>query len=199
MKYIKTALPFLIASLGLVFCASALAQYVWLDASGRKVFSDQPPPDSVPAKRVLKDPGKPSSSSSSTTSAASANDYATKSGEDDPTDPKTQAKAAAAEAANKASDAVKKSAERDKIKDKDLEAAKKKIDDEAAAKKKEEDAKRDVAKADNCERAKRSKIGLASGVRVAQINAKGEREVMDDAAKAVETKRIEGIIATDCK
>jgi Domain of unknown function (DUF4124) len=199
MKYIKTALPFLIASLGLVFCASALAQYVWLDASGRKVFSDQPPPASVPAKRVLKDPGKPSSSSSSTTSAASANDSATKSGEDDPTDPKTQAKAAAAEAANKASDAVKKSAERDKIKDKDLEAAKKKIDDEAAAKKKEEQDVRDKAKADNCVRAKQAKATLDSGIRLAQTNAKGERVFMDEASRTVEAKRIEGIIATDCK
>jgi hypothetical protein len=193
------AMSVFIATFAILFSMSAVAQYVWLDASGRKVYSDQPPPANIPAKRVLKDPGKPANSSSSSTSAASSassDDSAAKTDADmDPNDPKAQAKAAAKEAAGKASDAVKKSA----AKDKDLEAAKKKIDDEAAAKKKEEDAKREVAKADNCERAKRAKIGLASGNRIAQINAKGEREVMDDAAKAVETKRIEGIIAADCK
>jgi hypothetical protein len=36
-------------------------------------------------------------------------------------------------------------------------------------------------------------------VRVARMNDKGEREYMDDAARAAETKRLEGIIASDCK
>lgn len=197
MKYIKTALPFLIASLGLVFCASALAQYVWLDASGRKVFSDQPPPANIPAKRVLQQPGKPSMAS--TTSPSANNDSATKTEEDDPADPKTQAKAAAKEAAAKASDSLKKSAEKDKVKDKDLEAAKKKIDDEAAAKKKEEQDVRDKAKADNCVRAKQAKATLDSGIRLAQTNAKGERVFMDEASRTVEAKRIHGIITEDCK
>jgi hypothetical protein len=31
------------------------------------------------------------------------------------------------------------------------------------------------------------------------MNSKGEREYLDDATRAVETKRLEGIIATDCK
>jgi hypothetical protein len=189
------AMSVFIATFAILFSMSAVAQYVWLDASGRKVYSDQPPPANIPAKRVLKDPGK-SPMSSYVAPTSGSDDSAAKTDADmDPNDPKAQAKAAAKEAAGKASDAVKKSA----AKDKDLEAAKKKIDDEAAAKKKEEDAKREVAKAENCDRAKRAKIGLASGNRIAQINAKGEREVMDDAAKAVETKRIEGIIAADCK
>ncbi|MBK6368163.1 MAG: DUF4124 domain-containing protein [Polaromonas sp.] len=29
----------------------AAAQYQWIDANGRKVYSDQPPPASVPAKK----------------------------------------------------------------------------------------------------------------------------------------------------
>jgi hypothetical protein len=40
------------------FSASALAQYVWLDANGSKQFSDQPPPASVPKNKILKAPGK---------------------------------------------------------------------------------------------------------------------------------------------
>jgi hypothetical protein len=37
-------------------CGSALAQWQWLDASGRKVFSDTAPPQSIPDKRILKRP-----------------------------------------------------------------------------------------------------------------------------------------------
>ncbi len=35
----------------------AAAQYVWLDERGIKQFSDMPPPASVPANRILKQPG----------------------------------------------------------------------------------------------------------------------------------------------
>jgi Domain of unknown function (DUF4124) len=198
MKFLKTMTPYaitpyFIAIFSLVFSASAMAQYVWLDAAGRKVFSDQPPPSSIPAKRVLQQPGKPSMSSSNSTSAN--NDSATKAEEDDPANPKTQAKAAAKEAAEKASGIVKKSAE----KDKDLEAAKKKLDLEAAAKKKTEEEAREASKADNCSRAKQAKMTLDSGLKIGTVNAKGEKTVMDDAARTVETKRIEGIMAADCK
>jgi hypothetical protein len=196
MKFIRIASYTSTAVMAIVFSMSAMAQYQWLDASGRKVFSDQPPPANIPAKRILQQPGKAAATSSSATS----DDSAAKTNADlDPNDPKAQAKAAAAEAAGKASDAVKKSAEKDKAKDKDLEAAKKKMDDEAAAKKKAEDDVRNAAKADNCLRAKQAKTTLDSGVRLNQINAKGERVFMDDAARMVETKRIQGIMAEDCK
>ena len=69
------------------------------------------------------------------------------------------------------------------------EAEKKKADEEQAAK----------VRADNCERSKRAKAGYDSGVRIARINAKGEREYIDDATRAAETKRLDVIIASDCK
>ena len=172
MKFIRTAIFSAVASTALVFSLSAIAQYQWLDASGRKVFSDQPPPATIPAKRILQKPGKATAAEEK---PADIPDVANK--------PATKALAP----------------EKTASKDKDLEAAKKKLDDEAAAKKKAEEDVQNVARADNCERAKRSKIGLASGVRIAQINAKGEREVMDEAARMVEIKRIEGIITADCK
>jgi type IV secretory pathway VirB10-like protein len=169
MKFIRSSLPFLVASFGLVFSLTAAAQYMWLDAAGRKVFSDQPPPANIPAKRVLQQPGK-----ASATPVASSE-----------TEEKPAAKSVAAE----------------KIasKDKDLEAAKKKIEDEETAKKKAEQEKIDAAKAENCKRAKSAKATLDSGMRLAHTNAKGERGFMDDASRKVESKRIEGIIASDCK
>jgi len=39
--------------------------WVWLDESGRRVFSDIPPPASVPDRRILQSPGTPPSSRSS--------------------------------------------------------------------------------------------------------------------------------------
>ncbi|MBX9817281.1 MAG: DUF4124 domain-containing protein, partial [Burkholderiaceae bacterium] len=55
------------------------------------------------------------------------------------------------------------------------------------------------AKIENCARAKQAKATFDSGVRLSRTNAAGEREVMDDAARAAEAQRIQGIINTDCK
>lgn len=35
----------------------ALAQWQWIDSTGRKVFSDTPPPAGTPEKNILKQPG----------------------------------------------------------------------------------------------------------------------------------------------
>ena len=186
MKFIRTALPYLaaslIASFSLAFSAPALAQYMWLDAAGRKVFSDQPPPANVPAKRILQQPGKAPASMQT----SSADEKASAETDADSTKTAAKPKSSAATQPNTS-------------KDKDLEAAKKKIDDEAAAKKKADQEKMDEAKADNCKRAKQAKSTFDSGMRLNHTNSKGERGIMDEATRMVETKRVEGIIATDCK
>jgi Domain of unknown function (DUF4124) len=173
----------LIGGLSLVFSMSATAQYMWLDAAGRKVYSDQPPPTSIPAKRILQQPGK----STDVMPAANVSEKT-----------KTDAQADSVKSADKAKPAAT-TETKNASKDKDLEAAKKKIEDEEAAKKKAEQEKMDAAKAENCKRAKSAKATLDSGMRLAHTNAKGERGFMDEASRTVETKRIEGIIATDCK
>ncbi len=43
-------------------CTGAAAQWQWLDGSGRKVFSDTPPPPSIPEKNILKRAGPPATS-----------------------------------------------------------------------------------------------------------------------------------------
>ncbi len=40
---------------------------------------------------------------------------------------------------------------------------------------------------------------LDSGIRIARVNDKGEREIMDDSARAAEAKRTQGLIASECK
>jgi hypothetical protein len=84
-------------------------------------------------------------------------------------------------------------------KDKELETRKKQADAAAAAKKKAQDEQFAQAKADNCSRARSGKATFDSGVRVVRANEKGERIVMDDTERAAEVKRLDAIIASDCK
>jgi hypothetical protein len=52
--------------------AAAQAQYVWVDEKGVKQFSDQPPPASVPANRILKAPDQRAASSGEEAQATDA-------------------------------------------------------------------------------------------------------------------------------
>ena len=53
-------------------------------------------------------------------------------------------------------------------------------------------------RADNCQRARRALATVNSGMRIATVNDKGEREFMDDKALAGERQRLESIIRSDC-
>lgn len=83
--------------------------------------------------------------------------------------------------------------------DADLEAKRKKADQDAADKKKAEDAKLAAARADNCARAKAQMRTFDSGMRVARVNEKGEREFLDDKARAAEIERTKAAMTADCK
>jgi hypothetical protein len=151
--------------------ALCLAQWQWIDKSGRKVYSDQAPSADVPAKNILKQPfgkGQPVA-------------------------------AAEAPAAPAASQPAKPAAPKLSGKDKDLEDRKKLAEAAEADRKKAKEEEIAKARADNCQHAKRAKANFDSGVRISQTNAKGEREILDDAQRAAEVKRIEKIIASECK
>ena len=79
-----------------------------------------------------------------------------------------------------------------------LEARKKQAEEEETARKKTEKEKFSKLKADNCEQAKKALATVQSGIRLSVTNLKGEREFMDDTARALETKRLQGIAETDC-
>ena len=83
-------------------------------------------------------------------------------------------------------------------KDAQLEAKKKQAEEEENVKRKAEEEALSKARADNCERAKKGMLAFQSGVRISVTNAKGEREFMDDAGRATETKRLQSIAQTDC-
>ena len=75
---------------------------------------------------------------------------------------------------------------------------KKQAEQAEIAKRKAEEEKRLQVKEENCSRAKQAKANYDSGMRIAKTNEKGEREILDDAARASETKRIQTIIDADC-
>jgi hypothetical protein len=154
------------------FALSAVAQWQWIDKDGRKVFSDRSPPAEINEKDILKRPG---GRGPVTVAAVS---------ESAPATPAVVTKASAPKLTGK---------------DAQLEAKKKQAEEEEAAKKKAEEEKVAAAKADNCNQAKRYLTTLDSGVRIANTNAKGEREVMDDSKRAEEKKRAQGVADTSCK
>lgn len=161
---------------GWAFAMSASAQWQWTGKDGRKVFSDRPPPADIPEKDILKQPsgrGRANGSAVPVTEATT------------PTLPvASSAKANAPKLSGK---------------DAALEAKKKKFEEEEAAKKKAEEEKTVQAKADNCALAKKGLATVQSGIRISTINAKGEREYMDDNARTAENKRLQAIADSDCK
>ena len=156
---------------------SAAAQWQWIDKDGRKVFSDRPPPADIKEKDILKQPvGRVRAPVAV-----------------------VPAEASVLSAAAGAASAVKTPAPKLSGKDAELQAKKKKLEQEEADKKKADEEKVSAAKAENCERARKGLSSFQSGVRVSTVNAKGEREIMDDNARATESKRLQGIIDGDCK
>lgn len=167
-------LPAVLVACAFVMPVAASAQWQWVDAQGKKVFSDQPPPLDVPEKNILRRPH------GSRTAAA--------------------APAAPAEAAPSApSSAQGAPAGKPTGVDKELEEKTRKAEEAEKAKRAAEEKKVAQAKADNCSRARQGKATMDSGMRVARVNDKGEREVMDDEARAAEQRRLQSIIDSDCK
>ena len=164
-----------LALAGASFALSALAQWQWIDKDGSKIYSDRSPPPEIQDKDILKRPGgKNAALSAPVSDAGSAPGVA-------------------------APSAVKASAPKISGKDALLEAKKKQAEDEEAVKKKAEDEKVTAAKTENCSQAKRYLTTLDSGVRIADTNAKGEREVMNDSKRADEKKRAQGLADSNCK
>ncbi|CAN5596989.1 hypothetical protein BH09PSE5_BH09PSE5_50180 [soil metagenome] len=81
----------------------------------------------------------------------------------------------------------------------ELEAKRKAVEQEQAAKLKAEEDKNAALRAANCTKAKGQMKALEDGIRMARTNEKGEREVLDDNARAEEMTRTRAIMASDCK
>ena len=151
--------------------ASAQSVWKWRDASGQVHISDAPPPHDVPDKNILQRPGGAPARAAEAAPQAAAAASAAASG----VDSELQKRKAKAEKADK-----------EKV-DKDV------VDKVVLEK------KNAAIKADNCQRAQTSAKALESGVRIARMNASGEREYLDDKQRADELKRAQDNIAQNCK
>ena len=158
-------------------CASAFAQWQWIDKDGRKVFSDRAPSPEIAEKNIVRRPaGRMQNAPAPAADATSAETPQVAAA---PTLPASGAKGSGV--------------------DKELEAKKKQAADAELAKRKAEEDRITKSKIENCARAKQAKTTFESGVRVSRTSATGEREIMDDAARSAELKRIQGIVDSDCK
>lgn len=176
MKLIQT----LIFSAACILSLSAAAQWQWVDKDGHKVFSDRSPPSDIPEKNILKRPrqygkamGAPAAVALPVPDASGAA-------------PQAQAGSPKPAGADKELMDKKKQAEKQAA---DAEAAKRKAEEERVAK----------IQAENCARARQGLAGISSGQRLTRTNEKGEREFLDDAARAEEARRTQAIIDQECK
>lgn len=155
---------------------TAHAQWKWKDKSGRVQYSDLPPPPNVSDAEILQRPSgsaarKPPPFAPNSAQAAVA------------------AMAASAASASGSGAGV----------EPELEAKRRKAAEEEAAKRRAEEEKQRAARADNCQRARGQMRALEDGLRMARVNDKGEREILDDKARAEEMRRTREVIASDCK
>lgn len=158
--------------------APATAQWAWRNSTGGLVFSDRAPPPDVPVRNIVKQPGVTSRAADPDEPATTAQPQASAASS-------PAASASGAPAATKAENDAKKKADAEKA----AEAVKQKAEADKLAK----------TRAENCARAVQAKATYESGVRVARANAQGQREFVDDAGRAAELQRIQGVIASDCK
>ena len=170
-RHMKLTRILLVGAAACAVSLSALAQWQWVDQSGRKVFSDRPPPPEIPEKNILRQGGKASPA---------------------PAEVRSESTEGVSKAASPASPQA-------SGMDKELLEKKRKAEEAEAAKRKAEEEKAALVRRDNCERAQRGKANLDAGIRIFRTNAKGEREVLDDAGRAAELQRLQATMESECK
>lgn len=181
----------LIAAVLSACSCSVFAQWQWVDESGRKVFSDRPPPSHISPQQVLKQPaGTPTATQRVVYPSAAI------------TTPAAPATAAPAQADKEAQAAAKaqEQAHREQAQQDAENAAQDKALEEAKRKAEEAEQKKQQAKVrqDNCARARAAQLTLESGMRLAHINEKGERGFMTEQQRQADVQRAQKAIKDNC-
>lgn len=173
---------------GLLACPEAYAQWVWRDANGRVVASDLPPPRDTPERNILQRPKQAMPASADAAKRENPAPGAAQSASA-PTAGGLSAAPARAPAQGSAKAPV----------DPELEKRRKAAEQAQAAQAKADEARLAEQRRENCARARGHLAGLESGQRMARMNEKGEREILDDRARADEIRRAREVIAADCR
>lgn len=150
--------PRLLAGGALMLLAHvAHAQYSWIDDKGTRVFSDRPPPPGTPASRILKAPRQAGPALV-------------------PLDGNPGAAAAPALPTAAATAAPKPPS----LAEQDAAFRQRQAKREEDARKAQEEAQKKQDNAERCTAARQESLQLASGMRIAQVNDKGERYFISD-------------------
>jgi Domain of unknown function (DUF4124) len=158
----------------------AAAQWAWRDAAGKMVYSDQPPPKSVPSKDIVRQPQVPPASRQTAVEAPQS---------EAATDAKPSSAAAQPPARPRAPTLIEREMDSRRRQVELAEAEKKAADEEALRAK----------LAADCERMRGYLRALEGGFRVARVNAAGQQEILDDAARAAERERTRSEIEQQCQ
>ena len=172
----KLAQLLVLASACLLAATAAGAQWQWMDRNRQKVFSDTAPPPDIPDKNILRRPG-PAPSARATFSPAPA------------AAPEAGAQAAAPTTAPRPAGSPKPAGV-----DKELEEKARKAEEAEKAKQAAEAQKVAQARPSTASAHAKARPTMDSGMRVARLNAQGEREIMDDKMRAAENQRLQSVI-----
>ena len=172
------AFGFVLALAWALASGSAFAQWQWIDADGRKIFSDKAPPPTVPDAQILRGgdgrPYKPVGKVQNETAPT----YGFHEYQPEPeVSPKPQAASAVGQ---KSPTKTPKELEQEK------KAEAERLAKEAEAKRKEQERK-----ASNCKIIRGNLSALDSGRRLASFNEKGDRTIMGDAERSSERARLD--------
>ncbi len=156
---------------GLLLAADVLAQWAWKDDNGRLVFSDRPPPSTVKAEQIVRQPGGGSSQP------------ALRSSEELPRD-------AAKSDASKAGPRT--------LAEREMEYRKRQTERAEAEKKSAEQQQLAQRRQQECDRSRGYLRALEDGVRITRTDGQGNREFLDDNQRSAEMARVREMIARDC-
>jgi hypothetical protein len=161
------ALRLLAACTLLLGSSLAHAQYAWVDEKGVRHFSDRPPPPSTPAHKILNAPGRAALAEPATSSAPGV----------------------AAEPAGPVAKAAPTLAQRE------AGFRKRALQREEQEKQEAVEAQRRRDLAEHCQAARDTRAQMASGIRIAKVDAKGERSFMTDEERAAQLVRADKALA----
>ena len=176
---IRAAIVIAIVSAGFLSTPSE-AQWAWKDGNGRVVYSDRPPPSDIKEAQVMRQPGtqvlaNPAPASGPLDDAAKPADAKNSDAKNAPP-----------------SNAPKTVAERE------MDFRKRQQERADSDKKSAEEQTKNATKTAECDRARGYMKSLEDGVRITRTDASGNREFLDDAARAAEAERTRKIIQSTC-
>ena len=187
----KTITLVLALSLAAGSALAAGAPYQWRDASGRMVYSDQPPPPHIRPSQILRQPkaSKP---------GADAQPSGEQPSGDSGSKPAEGGSSAASSPADAPAAAAQAPAARKTIAERAMESNKRRATQAEAQKKQEQGAERELKRARACDDMRASLRTLEGGARIKTIDENGAQRFVGDLERAQRVAELQRSIADDC-